>query len=336
MKPARIALAARLTGSAAPDAAPDYTLTRTVALGAPDRWDYVVFSGDTGQVYVAHGDRLTVVDGQSGKIVGEVGGIPGGTHGTAISLMTGQGFTDDGEGGQAVAFDLKTLKVTRRIAAADDADAVVIDKATGHVFVIDGEPGKITVIDPGSDAAIATIAGGEKIEYAVSDDNGTVYAAGEDRSDLLEIAARAHAIVARGPAPGCAKPHGLALDKANGRLFMGCVNNVMKVVDAHDGRIVATLPIGAGSDAIAFDAKRRRVFSSNGRDGTISVFQQTSPDAYRAMTPIVTTVSARTMAVDAGTGRLFVAAADTDPATTPGGRPKVRPGSFRLLMLDPR
>jgi YVTN family beta-propeller protein len=335
VKPALIALAMLLTGAAAPDAAPDYALTKSVALGAPDRWDYVVFSADTGQVYVAHGDRVTVVDAASGRIVGEVSGIPGGTHGIAISRATGQGFTDDGDGAQAVAFDLKTLKVTHRIPAAADADGITLDTVTGHVFVVDGEAGKISVIDPKTNANIATIDAGEKVEYIVSDGHGAVYAAGEDKSDLLKIDVRRNAIVGRWSTPDCAKPHGLAIDVAHARLFMGCVNNLMMVVDGQDGHVVAQLAIGAGSDAVAFDAVRGRVFSSNGRDGTISVYRQTTPDSYAAMAPIVTAVSGRTMSLDPATGRLFVAAAETDPAATPGALPKVRPGTLKLLMFDP-
>ncbi|MDH7975954.1 hypothetical protein QH494_27560 [Sphingomonas sp. AR_OL41] len=336
MKTALIALAALLTGAASPDTTPGYAPAKTIALGAPDRWDYVVFNGETGRVYVAHGDRVTVVDATSGAIVGEVEGIAGGTHGVGISTETGQGFTDDGRNGQAVAFDLKTLKITRQVAADADADAVTFDRKTGHVFVIDGDPGTISVIDPKTITRVALIKAGEKMEYAVTDDNGALFVAGEEKSDLLKIDVRTNAIVAHWATPGCTDPHGLAIDKAHARLFMGCVNNLMEVVDSRDGHVIATLPIGSGSDAIAFDAKRGRVFSSNGRDGTITVYQQVSADIYRAMTPITTAVSGRTMSVDAATGRLFVVAADTDPADTPGGRAKVRPGTLKLLMFDPR
>jgi DNA-binding beta-propeller fold protein YncE len=336
MKLPLLSLASLLIGAAPAALAPDYVLTRSVALGAPDRWDYVVFSADTGRVYVAHGDRVTVVDARSGRVVGEVTGMPGGTHGAAISLATGQGFTDDGEAGQAVAFDLKTLKVTRRIPAADDADGMVLDKATGRIFVVDGDPGTISVIDAKTAAPVATIVAGEKVEYIASDDNGTIYAAGEGNGDVLKIDARTNTIVARWVTPDCVKPHGLALDKVGKRVFMGCVNSTMMVVDTPTGRIAAKLPIGLGSDAVAFDAKRKRVFSSNGRDGTISVYQQVSPDDYRAMAPITTAISARTMAVDSASGRLFVVAADTDPATSLGGRPRVRPGTLKLMMFDPK
>ena len=316
-------------------AAPAYRLARSVPLGAPDRWDYTVFDADGGRLYVAHGDRIAVLDGRTGALIGEVPGIAGGTHGTAISTATGQGFTDDGAGGLAIAFDLKTLQITHRIAAGDDADAIVLDKASGHVFVVDGDPGTLTVIDPVTNTVVATIPAGEKMEYATSDDMGTVYVAGEDRSDLLKIDSASNKVVARWPAPDCAKPHGLAFDKAGRRLFMGCVNKVMMVIDADTGRIVAKLPIGRGSDAIAYDARRHRVFSSNGADGTVSVYQQGSPDSYRPLDTIPTAVSGRTMAVDPASGRLFVTAADTDPSPAPGGRPRPRPGTLRVMFLDP-
>ncbi|MEO5495001.1 MAG: YncE family protein [Sphingomonas sp.] len=336
MKLPLVGLTALLIGAAPAAPASDYVLTKSVALGAPDRWDYVVFSADTRQVYVAHGDRVTVIDSRSGRVIGEVTGMPGGTHGVAISASSGQGFTDDGEAGQAVAFDLKTLKVTRRIPVADDADGMVLDKATGRIFVVDGDPGTISVIDAKTAALVATIVAGEKVEYIASDDNGTIYAAGEGNGDVLKIDARTNTVTARWATPDCTKPHGRALDKTNKRVFMGCVNSTMMVVDMTTGRIIANLPIGLGSDAVAFDARRKRVFSSNGRDGTISVYQQTSADDYRAMPPIATAVSARTMTVDSTTGRLFVVAADTDPASSPGGRPRVRPGTLKLMMIDPR
>lgn len=321
-------------GATSADPAP-YALAKTVQLGAPDRWDYVVFDADSHRVYVAHGDRVTVVDAASGAIVGEVAGIPGGTHGTAISLATGQGFTDDGKAGKAVAFDLKTLKVTRLLPADEDADAIAADRTTGHLFVIAGDPGTVTVIDPKASRVAATIKVGEELEYAAGDDRGALYVAGKSGSDVVKIDTRTDKVVAHWPTPDCKSPHGIAVDNAGHRLFMGCVNSLMMVVDTTDGRVVAKLPIGRGSDAVAFDPVRKRAFSSNGADGTISVFQQTTPDAYRALPPVQTSISGRTMAIDPSTGRLFVAAADTDPNPTPGGRAKVRPGTLKLLMLDP-
>lgn len=237
--------------------------------------------------------------------------------------------------GEAVAFDLKTLKVTRRIPAADDADGIAVDPLTGRVFVVEGDPGTITVIDPKTNGVVATIKAGEKMEYLAADRRGHVYVAGEDNSDVLKIDARTATIVSRWPTPGCDKPHGLAFDQAANRIFMSCVNEKLVVVDAASGRVVATLPIGKGSDAVAFDPVRRRVFSSDGRDGKVSVYQQKTPDRYEALASIPTVVSARNMTVDTRTGRVFVVGADTEPNPTSGGRPKIKTGTVRVMIFDP-
>lgn len=335
--PALAILAGVLAGASAgaAAAAPGYTLVKSTPLGAPDRWDYVVVSAGTGRVYVAHGDRLAVLDAKSGDLVGQVEGIPGGTHGTAVSIPTGLGFTDDGKAGQVVAFDLKTLKIVKQIAADKDADGIAFDKATGHVFVVEGDPGAVAVIDPKTLAQVAVVKAGEKLEYAAGDGHGAVFAAGEEKGDLVKIDAHANAVVAHWATPECKSPHGLAVDAEHHRAFMGCVNSLMVVVDTKTGKEVAKLPIGRGNDAVAFDPVRGRVFSSNGLDGTVSVYQEASPDRYALVETLTTAVSGRTMDVDPATGRLYVAAADVDPPATPGGRPRPRAGTLRLMMFDP-
>ncbi|HEY3951615.1 YncE family protein [Phenylobacterium sp.] len=340
MKSAPFAAAAAALGviaasAVAQPATPAYHLVKTVPLGAPDRWDYVVFDAPSHRVYVAHGDTVSVVDGRDGHIVGKVEGVPGGTHGIGISMATGKGYTDDGRAGQAVAFDLKTLKIGAHIPAAADADAIAFDPVTGHVFIIEGDPASVTVIDPKTDKAVATISTGGKVEYGVADDRGHLYVNGEAKREIVAIDTRSNAVTAHWPMPDCASPHGLAIDKVHRRLFSSCVNGLMTVVNADTGRVVATAPIGKGTDAAAFDPKRGLAFSSNGADGTVSVIRQTTPDSYANVATIPTAVSGRTMSLDPQSGRLYIAAADTDPAATPGGRPRPRPGSLRLLFLDP-
>ena len=155
-----VAVAALLSSAASANASPSYTLSKSIALGAPDRWDYVVFDAPTNRVYVAHADRLAVIDAASEKLLGEVEGIAGGTHGTAVSTATGQGFTDDGRNGKAVAFDLETLKVIKEIPADQDADALALDPVTARLFVVEGDPAALTVIDSKTDAPIGTIKAG--------------------------------------------------------------------------------------------------------------------------------------------------------------------------------
>lgn len=334
----RVALAvAAISGffSSAAEARPAYRQTASIALGAPDRWDYLVADAQGGRVYVAHADLLDVIDARTAEVVGSVTGIAGGTHGTSISHATDQGFTDDGRAGTVVAFDLRSLKILRTIPAEQDADGIAADPSTGHVFVIEGDPASITVADPRTDAPVATIRAGEKLEYPVADGRGSIYVAGEEKGDLVRVDVRTNRVTAHWAAPGCTSPHGLAYDDADRRLFMGCANAVMAVMDADTGRVLATLPIGRGNDAVAWDPVRRRAFSSNGVDGTVTVYQRTARDRYEALEPIRTAVSGRTMTVDSATGRLFVAAADTTPNPTPGGRARVAPGTLRVLVFDP-
>jgi YVTN family beta-propeller protein len=306
-----------------------------VALGAPDRWDYVVFDPPSHRVYVAHGDRVTVVDAEAGKVIGEVTGIQGGTHGVGISTATGKGFTDDGLAGQAIVFDLATFKVLARIAVEKDADAIAFDPASGHVFVVEGDPHKVTVIDPKTNAVAATIDGGGGLEYAAADGRGSLFVAGEQQRDVVRIDTRSNTVVAHWPIPDCASPHGAAIDRRGHTLFISCVNQRMVAIDTDTGREMASAPIGAGTDAAAFDPVRGRAFSSNGRDGTLSVIQENDGHTLSPLGTVSTAISGRTMAIDPASGRLFIAASDTDPSPTPGGRPHARPGTLRLLFLDP-
>ena len=331
---AATALAGVAAAQPAPQSAPPaYQLSKSVPLGAPDRWDYVVFDAPSHRVYVAHGDRVSVVDGRDGKLIGEVSGIPGGTHGTAIAA--GRGFTDDGKAGEVVAFDPKTLQVTGHIPAAEDADGVIADPATGHVFVMDGDSGKVTVVDPKTGKGVTNIDAGGKLEAGVAAGDGRIFVEGAEKREVLVIDARSNKVAARWPIPACANPHGVAFDPAGHRLFASCVNGQMVVLNTDSGAVVATVPIGRGPDSTAWDPKRRLAFSSNGLDGNISVISQKTPDSYVALAPIPTALSARTMAIDPASGRLYVAALDVTPSATPGARPTPKPGTLRLMFYDP-
>jgi YVTN family beta-propeller protein len=324
----------------------EYHLTRSVRLGAPDRWDYVVYDQPSHRVYVAHGDRVTVVDGRNGRIVGQVVGMPGGTHGIAISHPAGLGYTDDGRTGEAVAFSLKTLKVESRLQAAPGADAVTIDPTSGHVFVVDGDPGLLTVIDPKANRVVATVHVGSRLEFAVAGDNGKVYVNGVANKEIFRIDTAKNRVDAAWSIRQCEAPHGLAIDTETHRLFSSCENGWLVVVNADTGKTVESLPIGRGSDAVAFDATRKLIFSSNGNDGTLSVIREIDANTFVLAGTIKTALSARTMSLDPVSGRLFLAAADTTAKAMAAFRaareagehapsPFVR-GSLKLLFFDPR
>jgi len=317
---------------------PAYTVTKTVALGAPDRWDYVMFDAQSHRAYVAHGDRVTVVDGRDGAVLGQIEGMPGGTHGVVIAAAAGHGYTDDGRAGEAVSFDLHTFKVQTRIKAAQDADAMAFDPVSAHVFVVNGDTGSLMVIDPNSNAAIATLDLGGKLEAAVSGGDGKLYVNGAGKSEIVRVDTKSNKVDAHWPIPDCERPHGLAIDRATHRLFSSCVNSVMVVVNAETGAMIAKLPIGRGTDAAAFDPKRKYAFSSNGVDGTLSIIQEKDAQTFVSLGEVKTTVSARTIDIDPDSGRIFLVAADLEaPAANavPGTRRAVVPGSVKLLFLDP-
>lgn len=315
-------------------ALPNYQVTKTVSLGGPDRWDYVVFDGPSHRVYVAHGDRVSVVDGRDGSVIGQIEGYPGGTHGIAIAPTVGLGFTDDGHAGEVGVFDLKTFRTVKRIKADEDADGVVFDSVSEHVFAINGDSGTITVIDPKHGTAIATVSGGGKLEAAVAGGDGSVYVNGAEKREILRLNTKSNQIDARWSISNCTSPHGLAIDAAGRRLFASCVNRVLVVVNTDSGATVATLPIGSGTDSAAFDPKRKLIFSSNGRAGTLSIIQEQDPQTYAALGDMKTQVSARTMAIDPDSGRIYLAAGDRDPSAGADSHAIV-PGSLKLFFLDP-
>lgn len=315
-----------------------YHVSIVVPLGLPDRWDYVVFDPDSSRVYVAHGDRVTVVDGNKGTLVGTVEGMPGGTHGIAVSHATGKGYTDDGNAGVVAAFDLATLKVVKTIKAEKDADGIVFDPASGHIFVIDGDSGKMTAIDPKTDKVVATVDGGGGLEFGVSGNNGKFYVDGVEKNEIVRVDTATNMADAHWPMPTCVKPHGLAIDREHHRLFASCSNKVMVVMNADTGVVMATLPIGEGTDFASFDSQRGLAYSSN-RNGTLSVVAEISPDEFRALPAIQTQIGARTMAIDPKSGRIYLVTADMSvnesaASTDSRHRYSVKPGSVRLLFLD--
>jgi len=324
---------------AADNPSPDYRVTKSIALGSGERWDYITFDPTGKRVYVAHGDHVTVVDETKGEVIGQIGIFPGGTHGIAVSAETNQGYTDDGKAGTAIAFDLASLRPLKQIPAAPDADGIILEPITGHIFVINGDSGSLTVIDPKTNTSIATINVGAGLEAGLADGKGALFVDGAENHDIVKIDAKSNKVEAHFEMPACKKPHGLALDSETRRLFATCANNILVVVDADSGANVATLPIGSGSDGAAFDPIRKMIFSSNG-DGTLSVIREKDAQTFIPAATIKTARGARTMAIDPKTGRLFLVAADIakiDPPVTPGARPHVTyiANSLKLLYLDP-
>jgi hypothetical protein len=275
---------------------------------------------------------MMVVDEDSGKLLGEVTAING-AHGNAVVNGTGHGFATSGNDGAVMMFDLKTFKALGRIPAAEDADAILYDRPSNRVFTLNGDAHSSTVIDPQAGKLIANIPLGGKPEYGVSAGDGKVYANLTDTSEVVEIDAKTAAVMRRWPTAPCKQPVSMAIDTAHHRLFSGCRSGVMAISDYGAGKVVATVPIGAGVDGAGFDAASGDAFASNA-DGTLTVIHEDSPDQYHVAQTLQTPLGSRNMGLDSTNHRVFVVSAKFGPPAVGKGRAPVLPGSFTLMVIE--
>jgi YVTN family beta-propeller protein len=319
----------------AADAPSPYRVSKSIALGAPERWDYLTFEPVSNRIFVAHGDRIDVVDASSEKIVGKV--PVDGANGAAIVPTIGKGYAGSRGGKSVLVFDLNSFKILKTLPAAEDTDAIVYDPVSKRVFLMQGDPHSMTVIDTSTDSVVTTVHLSGQPEFAAVDGAGKLFVNIEDKREIQRVDTKTAKVDATWPIAACDSPHGLAIDSESQRLFTSCVNSKLLVVNATNGAVVSTLPIGKHTDAAAYDGHLRRVFSSNG-DGTLSVIQQESADQYKSLGEVPTQLGARTMTLDAKSGRIFLVTGDyteTDPnSKDPRKRYAVKPGSTRLLLVD--
>jgi DNA-binding beta-propeller fold protein YncE len=283
-------------------------------------------------LFIARQNRVMVVDEDTGKLLGEIDGIQG-AHGTALAESSGRGFATSSNDQSVVMFDLKTFKALGRIPAAEDADAILYDSPSNRVFTLNGDAHSSTVIDPKQGKAITNLPLGGKPEYGASAGDGKVYANLTDTSEVVEIDAKAASVLRRWSTAPCKQPVSMAIDTAHHRLFSGCRSGVMAVSDYQAGRVVATVPIGAGVDGAGFDPSSGDAFASNA-DGTLTVIHQDSSDSYRVVQTVETPQGSRNMGLDPANHRIFVAAAKFGEAAGGRGRRPVVSGTFELLVIE--
>jgi hypothetical protein len=312
-----------------------YRITHTYTVGGDGGWDYIVPDPPNHRLFIARENRVMVVDEDTGKLLGEVTGIQG-AHGTAVAAATGHGFATEGNCKTVAMFDLKTFKILSRIPAAEDADAILYDGPSNRVFTLNGDAHSSTVIDPVAGTLITNIPLGGKPEYGASAGDGKVYANITDTSEVVEIDAKAAAVTRRWSTAPCKQPVAMAVDAAHHRLFSGCRSGVMAVSDYQAGKVVATVPIGAGTDGAGYDAASGNAFASNA-DGTLTVIHQDTPDQYHVVENVQTAPASRNMGLDPTSHRVFVVGAKFEPA--PGGAPgrgrgPLLPGSFMLMVIE--
>jgi len=322
-----------LAGSAA--ARSELHVIGKIPVGGAGFWDYVTIDSGARRLYVSHATKTVVIDVDSEKIAGEIPDTKG-VHGIAIAPELNRGFTSNGGANNVTIFDLKTLRVIEQVSTGQNPDAIIYEPTTGRVFTFNGRSKDSTAIDAKSGKVEGTIPMGGKPEFAAIDGKGKIYVNNEDKGEMVEVDAKSMTVSKTYALPGCEEPSGLAMDTARRRLFSVCGNKVMIVSNPDEGNVIATLPIGQGADGAGYDPGTGLAFSSNG-DGTLTVVENSS-GKYQVKQNVQTQRSARTMAIDTKTHKIYMPAAQfgAAPAATadnPRPRPAMIPDSFTVLVV---
>ena len=310
-------------------AAGQYKYVKEIPMGGEGGWDYLSVDAKARHLYVTHADKVVVVDLNSDTIAGEIADTPG-VHGFAIAPELGRGFSSNGKENKVSIVDLKTNGTIGKVETGEVPDAILYEPKRGEIYAFNGKGQSATVIDAKSGKVVATIPLEGKPEFAQSQDD-RLFCNIEDKNQAIAIDTKTHRVIAKWRlAPG-EEPTGLAIDPAHHRLFVGCHNKLLLMLDSTTGKVIATAPIGGGVDACAFDDAAQLVFASCG-DGTTTI-AKVENDKLNVVQTLPTERGARTMALDPVTHRVYLATAKFDEnAKDERGRPKIIDGTFRVLI----
>jgi DNA-binding beta-propeller fold protein YncE len=299
-------------------------------------WDYITVDGASKRVYVSHGTQVNVIS-TTGDSIGYIPNTTG-VHGIALAHEFGKGFTSNGRSNSITVFDLKTLKVTGEIPlTAQNPDAIFYDDFSKKIITCNGGSKDLSFVDAATEKVVATVPLGEKLETAVSDGKGKIFVNGEDNATEYVVDATTFKQIASFKIDGGTSPSGLDIDRITNRLFISCGGNkTMVIMDASNGKTVATFPIGR-TDGLVFDPSLKIAYASNG-EGTITAVRELSADKFEFIENITTEPSARTIGIDLVTHHLFLPAAKSEPAPAPTTdnprpRPKQIPGTFHVIEV---
>jgi YVTN family beta-propeller protein len=317
-----------------------YHFLKEIAIGGDGGWDYLSIDADARRLYVSHGTVVVVIDLDKGTVAGQIEDTPG-VHGFAIAPELGLGFSSNGKEGKVSIVDLKTLKTNSKVDTGENPDAILYEPGNQEVYAFNGRSQSATVFEAKTGKVTATIPLPGKPEFAAADPKaGRVYCNIEDKSEVVAIDTKTHQVVNIWPiAPG-EEASGLVIDVANHRLFIGCHNQLMLMMDSASGKVITNVPIGQGVDANAFDPGTMMAFSSCG-DGTVTIAHEETPDKLTPVQSLTTERGARTMALDPKTHDIYLATAKFEAAPSPSPspaqdaprqRPKMVPGSFKILV----
>ncbi len=314
-----------------------YKVVGKIKIGGEGGWDYLLSDAATHRLYVSHATRVVVVDTKTNTVVGEIPNTNG-VHGIALVPELGRGYTSNGRDSSVTVFDLKTLKTLTTIKLdASNPDAIIYDPFSHRVFTFNGRSHNTTAIDSKTNSVVGNLELDGKPEFAVADGHGKIFVNLEDKSMIAVFESKTLKILDRWPlAPG-EEPSGLAFDRAHHRLFSVCGNKMMIVMNSTSGKVVASLPIGSGVDAAAYDPTTHLAFASNG-EGTLTVVREETAEKFSVVENVATQRSCRTMTLDEKTHRVYLSGATLGPAPAPTAehprpRPTIEPGSFVVLIL---
>jgi DNA-binding beta-propeller fold protein YncE len=313
-----------------------YHFIKEIPVGGDGGWDYLSVDSAAQRLYVSHGTEVVVIDLARDQVCGEITNTPG-VHGVAIASDLGLGVTSNGRENMAGIVDLKTLQTHSKVETAQGPDGMLYDPGQKEAWLFCGRAQSATVVDVKAAKVTATIPLGGRPEFATVDPEAErVYGNLEDKSQVAVIDARLHRVVTNWPiAPG-ESASGMAIDVKNHRLFPGCHNGMMVMMDSMDGRVLASVPIGQGVDANAFDPGTQLAFASCG-DGTTTIAKEESPDKLTVVQTLKTERGARTMALDPATHKIYLPTAQFESSTNqvagaPRQRPRMVPGTFKILV----
>lgn len=304
-----------------------YSLDKKIVLPGDGGYDYLSIDQVNNKLYVSHGTTVNVIDLATEKPVAIISNMKG-VHGIAIANDLNKGFISDGKDNSVVVFNLKTYeKITIIPITANGPDAIMYDSFSKQVFSFNGESKNASVIDAVNLKQVGTIDLGGVPEFAVPNAKGLIYNNVEDKNSLNVIDSKTLKVIYNYPLAPCGTPTGLALDIKNERLFTVCRENKgMSVIDASNGKVITTLPIGAGVDAVAYDPITQLLFCSNG-DATTTIFHQDTKDSYSMIQTLATQVRAKTLALDPKTHKIYLSVANMEAGTK-----NVIPGTFAVLV----
>ena len=309
-----------LSAAIAAFATSGYRQTGTTALAGPTNWDYVTVDAMARRVYLANSTQVQILDADNLSVSGTVPGIAG-AHGVAVATGLNKAFATAGKADQVVVFDTGTFKILGTVRVGKKPDAIVYDSASKRIFAMNGDSDSTTAINVADNSVAATIDIGGGPEFTVVDGQGKLWVNLEDKSELVQIDTNTLKVLHHWPVAPCSAPSSLAFDSQNRRLFLGCRSKVLAVVNADNGAVLKTYPIGDHVDATMFDPELRLIFASTG-DGHVFIFHQDAADQYSLVENLTTISGSKTMGLDSKSHRVYV--------------PASQHGALQLLTFDPK